>query len=246
MTTHNHHCRELLEAIEAGNGRSQRVLAAQLGIALGLTNLLLKQMLADGWIEVVPVKPNRVHYEITAMGIREKARLSHDYLAFSAQFYASARDRLREVLDAVAARWTGPNPCRVVFFGAGEIAEIGFVCLQATHLSLVGVIDETREAPFFSLPVQRPAALSGQSLAGVAFDRLIVMALDGLSGVEQSLTAAALPAESVFWLRDWRWSNSHVAHLQTIANSGHRMPVEAVALTSARQQTSRPRARVAR
>ena len=60
MTGHTNYCRLLLEEIEAGNGHSQRLLSKQLGIALGLTNLLLKEILRKEWIQVVQVKPNRV------------------------------------------------------------------------------------------------------------------------------------------------------------------------------------------
>lgn len=227
MTGHTHYCRLLLEEIEAGNGRSQRSLAKQLGIALGLTNLLLKQILRKGWIRVVQVKPNRVAYLITPAGMAEKAQLSRDYLVFSARYYASARDRLLEVLHAVAREWQAPQPCRVVFFGASEIAEIGFVCLQSTNLSLVGVIDDRRTAPFFGLPIQGPEDLQGSRLAGVAFDRLIVMALDGLGEVERRLDEAAVPEETVFWLRDWRWSNTVVAQQHIGSSRGVDTPMGA-------------------
>lgn len=241
MTGHTNYCRLLLEEIEAGNGHSQRLLSKQLGIALGLTNLLLKEILRKEWIQVVQVKPNRVAYLITPAGIAEKAQMSRDYLVYSARFYASARDRLREVVNAVAAQWPGPEPCRVAFYGAGEIAEIGFVCLQSTTLNLVGVVDDRRDTPFFGLPVHRTTALQGLTLAGVPFDRLIVMALDDLGDVEERLSLAAVDPQTVFWLRDWRWSNTVVAQQHIGPSRGVDAHVRAAAKAARPSRTRSPR-----
>lgn len=209
MTSHENHCRKLLEEIEAGHGRSQRSLASQVGIALGLTNLLLKQVLRKGWIRIVKIRPNRVAYLITPTGMAEKAQMAREHLRHSAQSYASARDRLLDALSGVSAAWPDKSPpCRVAFYGAGEIAEIGYVCLQSTRLTLVGVVDETRTTPFFGLPVRRPHELAAQRLADIPFDRLMVMDLDNLEAVERALERAGVPEDAVFWLRDWRWDRS--------------------------------------
>jgi len=208
VTGHTDYLRILLEEIEAGNGRSQRSLAKQLGIALGLTNLLLKQVIRRGWIRMVQVKPNRVAYLITPAGMAEKAQMSRDYLVHSARYYASARDRLLEVFNAVSREWPAPGQtCRVAFYGAGEIAEIGYVCLQSTNLTLVGVVDEARQAPFFGLPIHRPSDLGRADLGGIPFDRLIVMSLHDVAPVSGTIDAVGVPEKSVFWLRDWRWVN---------------------------------------
>jgi hypothetical protein len=205
------HVRELLEVIEAGNGRSQRSLAKRLGIALGLTNSLLKQTARRGWVRTVRVKPNRVTYLITQAGTVERARRSRDYVARSARFYASARDRLADALGAASEGWPRSAPMRVVFYGVGEIGEIAYVCLQATPLRLVGAVDENRSGLFFGLPVRRPDDFSGCQLAGVPFDRLVVTELDDVTGIEQALQSAAVPSEVVFWLRDWRWATQSSA-----------------------------------
>jgi hypothetical protein len=151
-------------------------------------------------------------YLITPAGMAEKAQMSRDYLLYSARFYVSARDRLLDAFCALSEqRPAKDRPCRVAFYGAGEIAEIGYVCLHSTNLTLVGVLDEARTAPFFGFPVLRPHDLSKREISGVPFDRLVVMSLDNLAGVERALEAAAVPADAVFWLRDWRWPSPSAA-----------------------------------
>ena len=76
MPSHDHHTRRILTQIEAEDKISQRSLAKELGIALGLTNLLIRRIVKKGWVKVINVRPNRVRYLITPTGIAEKARIT--------------------------------------------------------------------------------------------------------------------------------------------------------------------------
>lgn len=203
---HDHYVRQILTEVASGKDVSQRSLARQMGIALGLTNLLLKRLIRKGWVRMIHIKPSRFAYLITPSGIAEKARMSRDYVAYSTRFYVETRDRILENFSALSAEWPADTPAgakRVVFYGAGVIAEVGYVCLQSTDLALVGVVDEKREASFFGMPVHRPGSLSPGHLADAPFDRLIIMALDAPASIEQTLDAAAVPPAAVFWLRNW-------------------------------------------
>jgi len=94
--SHGRQIRGILLEIEANDLVSQRHLSQRLGIALGLTNLLLRRIVAKGWIKVVHIRPNRVRYLLTPAGIAAKARLTREYLASTLSFYADARERIRE------------------------------------------------------------------------------------------------------------------------------------------------------
>ena len=64
----------ILSAIDEGRSLSQRALADRLGVALGLTNLLLKRLAKKGYIKIVefPTKPaarKRLQYLLTPQGI---------------------------------------------------------------------------------------------------------------------------------------------------------------------------------
>jgi DNA-binding MarR family transcriptional regulator len=61
---------------ESDNRVSQRSLAKVLGIAIGLTSLIVKRLVRKGWVRVIHIKPNRVRYLITPAGIAEKTRMS--------------------------------------------------------------------------------------------------------------------------------------------------------------------------
>ena len=158
MTSHEEHVHGILTEIEDGHGLSQRSLSTNLGIALGLTNLLVRKVVHKGWVRAIRIKPNRVRYMLTPEGLAEKARMSTVFLQNSVRFYSTARDRIRQRLAAASLQLVTRGDAegkRIVFFGAGEVAEIAYVCLQETDLTLVGVVGEGR-ARFFGLPVQPP------------------------------------------------------------------------------------------
>jgi DNA-binding MarR family transcriptional regulator len=195
----------ILAEIEAGPSRSQRSVARKTGIALGLTNLILRRMVRQGLVRLIHVKRNRVLYLITPAGIAEKARLSRAYLVRNARFYAQTRDRVRgsfAALSAACQRHTGCEK-RIVFFGAGDIGEIAYVCLRDSDLKLVGVVGDRDERRFFGFPVYPLSSLKGLELDGQAFDHLVVTDLDtadGLSQVSRQLEERGLPSDRVFWL----------------------------------------------
>lgn len=203
---HEQHYRRIFDLLEAKPEVSQRSLAAELGIALGLTNLLVRRLVRKGWVRVTQIKPHRVRYFITPAGIKEKARVSRAYFDSSLEFYRHTRSRIRqrfaELAVAAAARPTPVRRPRLVFYGAGEAAEIAFVCLLETNLELVGVVDPrgARTKPFFGHPVHRPSAIQGLSVAEEPFDWLVVVSFGDIAKLQAEIGAMDLPAGRVFWL----------------------------------------------
>ena len=201
---HEHHTRRLLDAVESDHGVSQRSLARELGIALGLTNLLIKRLVRKGWVRVIHIKPNRVRYLLTPAGIAEKSRMSRAYFHASVHFYRQTRDRIQEQFSALSTGWphdvTPGLRKRIVFYGAGEVAEIGYICLAETDLQLVGVADITPTKPFFGLSVCAPEHFSGLALKGQPFDRLVVMSFRNPDELQTEILALRVPLDRVFWL----------------------------------------------
>ena len=204
LPSHDQHTHKLLSAIATGEHVSQRSLAKSLGIALGLTNLILRRVVRKGWVRMIHIRPNRVRYLLTPTGIAEKARMSRDSLKYSIRLYTEARARIRDQITELAQHSaraaSAEDNGRVAFLGAGELAEIGYVCLQETDLHLVGVIGDTRRARFFDVPVYPLSALRGQQLGDERFDWLLVMSLEDHEQTAAELESAQVPLERVHWL----------------------------------------------
>ena len=203
MTSHDRHLQRILDKVENDSTVSQRFLASELGIALGLTNLLLRKIVRNGWVRLVRLRPNRVLYQITPAGLKAKARLYRALLADNLQFYKETRDRIQETLTELSQNWPdrydngGASEQRIVLYGAGEVAEIGFLCMQHSTLKLVGVIDDCPQPAFFGLPVHSLDHLEGKSVNGVPFDQLLIMSFNDVDSIREQLIARGVPPEAL-------------------------------------------------
>jgi len=128
----------VLDAVQANASVTQRSVAQDVGIALGLANAYLKRCVRKGLIKVQQMPPNRYSYYLTAKGISEKARLSAEYLSSSFTFFRRAREQCEAALDEAKNRgWR-----RVGLVGRGELAEIATLCNTQNLVELVLITDD--------------------------------------------------------------------------------------------------------
>ena len=180
---------------------TQRELSRDLGIALGLTNLLVKRLITKGWVRVSRVNRSRLLYLITPAGVAAKASLTRTYVRKTMLFYRETRDSVQAEFDRLADRLDArEGPAPIVFYGAGEISEIAYVCLQESRLELLGLVDPTHSKPFFGMPVYQPSDLLGDRIAGRRFAQLVVTSVGDDEGVRRTLTERAVPPDRVWWL----------------------------------------------
>ena len=127
----------LLTSIERDSAITQRRLAGDLGIALGLANAYLRRCVRKGLIKVSQVPLNRYAYYLTPQGFAEKSRLTAEYLSVSFNFFRRARGDCAVLLRECEARgWR-----RVALYGAGDLAEIAVLSAGDSAVEIVCVID---------------------------------------------------------------------------------------------------------
>jgi DNA-binding MarR family transcriptional regulator len=127
----------LLESVERDGSQSQRKLAADLGIALGLVNAYLKRCVTKGLVKMNEVPTRRYAYYLTPKGFAEKSRLTVEYLASSFSFFRRARADCFESLSA--ARAAGRQ--KVALLGVSDLAEIAAICALETGMTISAVVD---------------------------------------------------------------------------------------------------------
>jgi len=126
----------LLSAVEENSAVTQRSVAQELGIALGLANAYLKRCVKKGLIKVKQIPPNRYAYYLTPKGFAEKTRLTGEYLSSSFTFFRRARGQCEAIFESCAEKdWR-----RVALVGAGDLAEIATLCAREYGIELVGVV----------------------------------------------------------------------------------------------------------
>jgi hypothetical protein len=160
---------DLLKVVETGGDLSQRGFAARLGIALGLTNALLKRAVKKGLIKIKDAPARRYGYYLTPKGFVEKSQLSAEFLSSSLQFFRRARNQYEDDLSYCKMRgWK-----RIVVIGSGELAEIVTLSAQSCQVPLVGIIDATHNMDTFcGLPVYSDIEKAGQVDAYIVADAL--------------------------------------------------------------------------
>ena len=164
---------DLLESVERDGGQSQRHIASELGIALGLVNAYLKRCIKKGLVKVNEVPARRYAYYLTPQGFAEKSRLTVDYLSYSFSFFREARADCADVFNTAKAH----GYRRMVVAGASDLAEIARICALESGIDIVAVVDSNAMVPTF---IGVPVVADFSNVPG-DFDAVVVTDLRGAS-----------------------------------------------------------------
>lgn len=132
----------LLDAVERDPAVTQRLVARELGIALGLANAYLKRCVRKGLIKIGQVPRRRYAYFLTPRGISEKSRLTAAYLAHSFSFFREARIQCGQLFAVLGAR----GQRRLVLIGAGDLAEIAILVAREHPVEIAGIVAANADA----------------------------------------------------------------------------------------------------
>ena len=125
----------LLSEIDRNPSFTQRGLAKELGIALGLMNQYLKSCVTKGWIRASQISPRRITYFLTPEGFAEKSHMVKHYLARSLTFFRDARAQCEDVfLKCKNQEWL-----TVKLVGEGDLAEIASLVALGSGVSVQSV-----------------------------------------------------------------------------------------------------------
>ncbi|HEX4411566.1 MAG TPA: winged helix-turn-helix transcriptional regulator [Xanthobacteraceae bacterium] len=141
---------DLLSSVERDGGQSQRRLASELGIALGLVNAYLRRCVKKGLVKVNAAPARRYIYYLTPQGFAEKSRLTVEYLSVSFGFFRRAKAECGVVFGMAAERG---YTC-VALAGVCDLAEIAMICAFDTGVKVGAVVDDkSKLSHFIGVPV---------------------------------------------------------------------------------------------
>src|SRR5579863_1253012 len=186
----------LLSSVETDGARSQRHIAAELGIALGLVNAYLKRCVKKGLVKVGDAPARRYAYYLTPQGFAEKSRLTVQYLSDSFSFFRKAKGDCTHIFEEAAARGFK----RLVLAGKSDLAEIAILCAVDAGATVTAIVDPRSEVNRFVglevfgaysdlkdgfdaimvTDVARAQASYEQAMEAIGADRVLVPALLGL------------------------------------------------------------------
>jgi DNA-binding MarR family transcriptional regulator len=140
----------LLDSVERDGGQSQRHLASELGIALGLVNAYLKRCINKGLVKASQAPARRYVYYLTPQGFAEKSRLTVEYLSYSFGFFRQAKADCAAMFETARAN----GQTRLVLAGKSDLAEIASICALESGVSIVAIVDANAEGDrFLGLPL---------------------------------------------------------------------------------------------
>ncbi|MHC2461140.1 winged helix-turn-helix transcriptional regulator [Bradyrhizobium embrapense] len=165
----------LLTSLEADGAQSQRRIAADLGVALGLVNAYLKRAIKKGFVKVGQAPARRYAYYLTPQGFSEKSRLTVQFLSDSFSLFRKAKEeygRLFERAQALGFR-------RVVLAGQSDLCEIAILCAVDGPISILAIVDPDAIATrFIGVKV-----VSSYALVDEPFDAVVVTHLTAARSV---------------------------------------------------------------
>jgi DNA-binding MarR family transcriptional regulator len=127
----------LLDSLDRGGATSQRSLASELGIALGLVNSYLKRCVRKGLVKVGQAPARRYAYYLTPHGFAEKSRLTVEYMSHSLSLFRRAKTDCTKALDVARER----DFLHIALLGVSDLAEIATICALDSGVKIVAVID---------------------------------------------------------------------------------------------------------
>jgi DNA-binding MarR family transcriptional regulator len=134
----------LLNSVDDG-AQSQRHIAEQLGIALGLVNAYLKRCVKKGLVKVSQAPARRYAYYLTPQGFAEKSRLTVEYLSSSFSFFREAKADCTQAFAFAKER----NFQNLVLYGKSDLAEIAILSAVDSGISIVAIVDRSADETLF-------------------------------------------------------------------------------------------------
>ena len=192
MDNQDIHTLRLMGEIERDGNPSQRELSRRLNLSLGLVNTFLKRLVNKGYFKVKTMPRNRVKYFLTPEGLARKSRLTVEYLHYSTRFYKEIKQLLIEKFKEM-----GKNRIKtILFFGAGEVAELSYLYLQLTNIELVGIVDEGKNGNnFFEFEAEGRNRLERED-----WDAILVTRLDDTARDIEYLIETGVDASKIVTL----------------------------------------------
>jgi len=183
---------KILEEVEKDYTPSQRELASELNISLGLVNSFIKRLVKKGYFKITNIPANRVKYILTPKGAAEKTRLTYQYIQYSYKFYKDARQKLSKQFKDLEAQGVH----RIVFYGANDLAEIAYISLQETSIDIAAVVDDEKIGEkFLGSAVKDPDILDSLS-----YDRILITSVEKRDTTFEKILANGISRNKVIMI----------------------------------------------
>ena len=128
----------ILQAIDGEDKVTQRAVASELGVALGLVNTYLRRFVRKGLVKVQAAPARRYAYYLTPKGFAEKSKLTAQYFSHSFAFFRTAKEDCRAILSQASDR----HMKRLAMVGVSDLTEIMLLYAPSFDVQVTAIHDE--------------------------------------------------------------------------------------------------------
>ena len=153
----------LLEEVDVEPETTQRHLASRLGIALGVANLLVRNLAQKGYIRATRAGWKRWVYNLTPAGVGRKANLTLAYVDTVLDHYKRVRAILRKDIGAVGLN----HESRMAVYGTSELAELMYLVLRDMGVSQIDFFEINGGDSFLGSTVRDLASMESEDYVKV-------------------------------------------------------------------------------
>ena len=161
----------LLQELEEAPEISQRDLSQKLGVALGLTNAMIRNFTKRGYLRATQAGWRRWLYAITPEGFSHKLRLTVSYVRRVIDDYGNVREVLRQEMGHLALH----QESRIAIYGTGAFAELVFLGLKDIGIEEIDIysLDYLTSPKFLGIQVR-----NATSIQSGHYDKVVIATLN--------------------------------------------------------------------
>ncbi len=183
-----------LEAIEKNPKISQRELSSRLGVALGITNSLLKALVRKGQIKIRGENNRSLTYHVTHTGMLVKSALALKWTVNMIDFYRNARRDVAASLANISADGVET----ILLFGLNDVSEIAVLVAREAGVEIKGCIlsgaEDDERHTLLELPI------GGDELIGETGADAIVTCISREPDIEEKISGYRAQGHTVYSL----------------------------------------------
>ena len=180
----------LLSEIDTDPEATQRQLSDRMGVALGLTNIMVRNLAQRGYVKVVESTWKRRLYTLTPRGFSYRVKLMVNYFHRVLENYQEIRQSLREHLEPLALN----GESRIAIIGTSEFAELVFLGLKELGIEDMDFFGSNPdgEHKFLGMPINDIEDLQPEE-----YERVVIAMLTGWEELLEDLTSRGISNENL-------------------------------------------------
>ena len=121
---------KIIECLIQNSDISQRDISTDIGVSLGLTNILINRLIKKGYLKAKYFNARKIKYFITPRGVKEKTRKTYQFMKRSLTVISS----LKDIVTDFAVKKYGEGKRNFLIKGTGELSDITELVLKSLKL----------------------------------------------------------------------------------------------------------------